>query len=67
VEAAITAAVGTAEEAVLVHIPEVQAVDLQAALQAVDLQAAAVDVLPEVALLHPVADNYRKQIKFRFN
>jgi hypothetical protein len=49
--AAITAVVGAAEEAVVVHIP----VD-----PAVALQAAAVHVQEEVVHLHPVADNYRK-------
>jgi hypothetical protein len=36
-------------------------------VQAADLQEVAVDVLPEVVHLLPVADNFRKHIKFRFN
>jgi prophage DNA circulation protein len=56
--AEITAAAEVAAEAAVVHTPEVPAVVHQEEVA---------DVLQEVVHLHPVADNFRKHIKFRFN
>lgn len=63
VVAEVTAVAEAVEEAAVVHTLVGPVVVPPAAV----LQVGAVDVLPEVVLLHPGADNFRKQIKFRFN